>query len=68
MIPNQPAPQKPAKTPQAKKKPLFRRFLLAAFLVLVVLGLIAALAAVGGYQYKFPQGLSAAGHHQGLCR
>ena len=51
MIPNQPSPQKPATPPQAKKKPLFRRFLLAAFLVLVVLGLIAALAAVGGYQY-----------------
>jgi penicillin-binding protein 1A len=51
MTPNQPAPQKPKKPAQVKKKPFFRRFILVSFLVLMVLGLLALLAAVGGYNY-----------------
>jgi len=51
MTPNQPAPQKPKKPPQVKKKPFFRRFILVSFLVLMVLGLVALLAAIGGYNY-----------------
>jgi penicillin-binding protein 1A len=51
MIPNQSASQKPGKPPLAKKRRFFRRFILVPFLALMILGLMAALAAVGGYQY-----------------
>ena len=51
MIPKPSAPQKPGKPPAAKKKGFFRRFILAPFLVLMILGLIVLAAAVGGYQY-----------------
>lgn len=51
MIPKPSAPQKPGKPPAAKKKGFFRRFVLAPFLVLMILGLIVLAAAVGGYQY-----------------
>ncbi len=51
MIPKQSTPRKPGKPPSAKKTPFFRRFILAPFLVLMILGLIVLLAAMGGYQY-----------------
>jgi penicillin-binding protein 1A len=51
MIPNQPAPQKPAAPPQVKKKSFLRRFILASVLVLSLLSILAVMAAVGGYQY-----------------
>ena len=51
MTPKQPAPQKQATPPASKKKGFFRRFVLFPVLVLMILGLFAALAVVGGYQY-----------------
>jgi penicillin-binding protein 1A len=51
MTPKQPVPQKQAKPPASRKKRFFRRFILFPILVLMILGLFAALAAVGGYHY-----------------
>jgi penicillin-binding protein 1A len=51
MIPNQPAPQKPAAPPQVKKKSFLRRIILAFVLALSLLSILAVMAAVGGYQY-----------------
>lgn len=51
MTPKQPAARTTAKPPPIQKRGFFRRFILWPFVVLTVLGLLAALAAVGGYQY-----------------
>ena len=51
MTTKQSAPHQPVKPPLPPKRRFFRRFILASFLVLMVLGLMALIAAVGGYQY-----------------
>jgi len=51
MTTKQSAPRQPGKPPLPPKRRFFRRFILAPFLVLMILGLMALIAAVGGYQY-----------------
>jgi penicillin-binding protein 1A len=51
MVTQQSAPPKPLKPPLNRKKGFFRRFILVPFLALMMLGLLALLAAVAGYQY-----------------
>jgi len=51
MATKQSAPQKPPKPPLTRKKGFLRRFILVPFLALMILGLMALMAAVAGYQY-----------------
>ncbi len=51
MATKQSAPRKSGKPPSAPKRRFFRRFIIVPFLVLMILGLMALMAAVGGYQY-----------------
>jgi penicillin-binding protein 1A len=51
MTTKQSAPHQPGKPLLPPKRRFFRRFILASFLMLMILGLTALIAAVGGYQY-----------------
>lgn len=51
MVTQPSAPHKPFKPPMTRKKGFLRRFILVPFLALMMLGLLALLAAVAGYQY-----------------
>jgi len=51
MTTKQSAPHQPGKPLLPPKRRFFRRLILASFLVLVIFGLMALIAAVGGYQY-----------------